>query len=374
MSTEPTVAPPTVRAFSRAADLPRADWAELLRPEDLFLGERWLAVAERTAGCPMSYLLLDEDGRTVAGLATALADDTAPWVLGRPDTLLQAGAEAGREGAAEILSALPASPAESLLPTLVCGGRHMGRSRVPRLAGTGRDQVEALVAEAERLAAEQGAASVAYPFVEDGDTLLRQILDERGYVHHDSGRYSSLRVGPGGFDDYLTLVSARRRRRILTERRRVREAGIELRIEPLSADLVPRLGALEAQLMAKYGHTWTAGQTEQVLHEMIAAFGADAQVALAVGDGDIRGFGTLLRFGTHWYARQAGFDYAYQDRLPLYFETLYYFPVEAAARLGIEAIHYGLGSEEAKLSRGCTAETQYSYLLPLNRPSRNTHV
>jgi hypothetical protein len=370
MSTERT----TLRAFSQAADIPRRDWAELLRPEDLYLGERWLAVAERTAGCPMRYLLLDEDGTSVAGLATALADDSAPWVLGRPDTLLESSAKDGREGAGEILADLPASPAESLLPALVCGGRHMGRSRVPRRPGTGRAQVEVLVAEAERLAAEQGAASVAYPFVEEGDTLLRQVLAERGYLCHESGRYSSLRVGPGGFDDYLTLVSARRRRRILTERRRLSEAGIELRIEPLRAELIPRLGQLEAQLMAKYGVAWTAGQTEQVLHEMLAAFGADVQVALASGDGDVRGFATLVQFGNHWYARQGGFDYAYQDKLPLYFETVYYFPVEAAARLGIEAIHYGLGSEEAKLSRGCTAEPQYAYLLPLARPSRNTHV
>ncbi|PKT69321.1 GNAT family N-acetyltransferase [Streptomyces populi] len=370
MSTDRT----TVRAFSRAADVPRAPWAALLRPEDLYLGERWLAVAERTAGCPMRYLTLDDgEGRSVAGLATALAGDDAPWVLGRPDTLLEFSAKDGREGAAEILAGLPAGPAESLLPALVCGGRHMGRSRVPRLPGTGRAEVEALVAEAERHAAEQGAASVAYPFVEEGDTLLRQVLADRGYLCHESGRYSSLRVGEGGFEDYLGLVSARRRRRILTERRRIQEAGIELRIEPLSAGIVPRLGELEAQLMAKYGVAWTAGQTEQVLHEMLAAFGTDAQVVLAVGDGDVRGFATLLQFGNHWYARQGGFDYAYQDRLPLYFETVYYFPVEAAARRGIEAIHYGLGSEEAKLSRGCTAESQYSYLLPLARPSRNTH-
>ncbi|MER6343559.1 GNAT family N-acetyltransferase [Streptomyces sp. NPDC001595] len=363
-STQPT----TLRVFSRAADLPREAWAGLLRPEDLFLGDRWLEVAERTAGCPMRYLLLDRAGETVAGLATALADDTAPWVLGRPDTMLEAAAADGREGAAEVLAALPGPAADSLLPTLVCGGRHMGRSRVPRRPDTGRAEVEALVARAEELAAEQGARSVAFPFVEDGDTVLRQVLRERGYLVHEAGRYSSLTVDARGFDGYLErLSSAKRRRRVLAERRRIAAAGVELRLAPLSAELIPRLGELEEQLMGKYGVTWTAAQTEQVLREMLAEYGSDARVVLAEAEGGIRGFATLLHFRGHWYARQTGFDYDYQQRhnLALYFETVYYFPVEAAARLGIEAVHYGLGSEEAKASRGCTAETHHAHLLPL---------
>ncbi|MFE4974502.1 GNAT family N-acetyltransferase [Kitasatospora sp. NPDC056651] len=352
---------------AESAEVARRGWAELLRPEDLYLGERWLKVAERTAGCPMRYLLHDEDGVPTAGLATALADATAPWVLGRPDTLLGFSAEAGRPGAAEILAALPGPPADSLLPTLVCGGRHMGRSRVVTRAGTGRAAIEALVARAEELAAEQGAASVAFPFVEEGDAPLRAVLEARGYLRHESGRYSTLAVGPGGFEEYLTGFSGTRRRSVQAERRRIRAAGVELRIEPLSAGLVPRLGELEAQLMAKYGITWTAAQTEEVLGEMLAAFGEDVLVVLAEADGAIRGFATLLEFRGHWYARQSGFDYAYQSekKLALYFETVYYFPVEAAARRGIGAIQFGLGSEDTKLSRGCTAETQYGYLLPL---------
>ncbi|MFJ2744722.1 GNAT family N-acetyltransferase [Streptomyces sp. NPDC087440] len=360
----------SLHEHSRAADLPRAQWAALLRPEDLFLAERWLEVAERTAGCPMRYLLLEQDGRVAAGLATALADHTAPWVFGRPDTMLETAAKDGRDGAAEVLAALPGPAAEALLPTLVCGGRHMGRSRVPRRAGTGRAEVEALVARAEELAAAEGARSVAFPFVEDGDTVLREVLGERGYLVHEAGRFSSLTVDAGGFDTYLErLSSGKRRRRVLAERRRIAAAGVELRLAPLSPELIPALASLEEQLMGKYGATWTAAQTEQVLREMLTGYGADAQVVLAEADGKIRGFATLLHHQGHWYARQTGFDYDYQQRhnLALYFETVYYFPVEAAARLGIGAIHYGLGSEAAKASRGCTAETQHAHLLPLPR-------
>ncbi|MEU6440356.1 GNAT family N-acetyltransferase [Streptomyces sp. NPDC047046] len=357
-----------LHTFHQAAEVPRAGWSALLRAEDLYLGARWLEVAERTAGCPMHYFVLNgDDGTPVAGLATALADERAPWVLGRPDTLLRFSADDDREGAADVLAALSAPPAEALLPSLVCGGRHMGRSRVPLATGAGRAETEKLVEQAQEFAARHGARSVAFPFVEESDVLLRDVLERRGYLRHASGRYSSLRLPSGGFDAYLATLSGKRRRTLPVERRKIRAAGVTLRVEPLSASWIPRLGELEAQLMAKYGVTWQAAQTEQVLHEMLGTFGEDAQIVLAEGDGDIRGFATLLRHRDHWFARQSGFDYAYQGNLPLYFETVYYYPVEVAERFGIKAIHYGLGTEEAKRSRGCVAETQYAYLLPLDR-------
>ncbi|MEV6394800.1 GNAT family N-acetyltransferase [Streptomyces sp. NPDC051907] len=369
-----------LRETTRVDDVLALGWEDLLRSEDLFLGGDWLRVAQQTAGAPMRYLALCEpDGERAAraggpdaALATALATEESPWVLGRPDTLLQFSAEAERDGAAELLAALPGTPAQALLPSLVCGGRHMGRSRVLRAPAAGRAAAERLVARAEEIAAEHGAASVAFPFVEGGDELLREILAARGYRSHLSGRYSSLPLTPEGFEGYLLRLSAKRRRRVRTERRKIAEAGVEMRLEPLRPELIPRLGLLEEQLMAKYGIAWKAAQTEEVLRETAANFGDDALVTLAVGDGEIRGFGTLLRFRDHWYARQAGFDYAYQQRLALYFETLYYFPVDKAAEHGVTAIHYGLGSEEAKLSRGCAAEDQFAYVLRL-QPEETPH-
>ncbi|MFF1718354.1 GNAT family N-acetyltransferase [Streptomyces sviceus] len=369
MSTERS----TLHTYAHAADIPQDAWTGLLRPQDLYLDGRWLRVAERTAACPMRYALLHRGGTLVAGLATALADETASWVLARPDTLLEFSAKDGRPGAEDILRELPGSPADTMLPALVCGGRHMGRSRVAARGGVTHAEVAALVDWAEELAAEQGAASVAYPFVEESDTVLRQVLSERGYLSHESGRYSTLAVPPGGFDDYLRRMTAHRRNRVLSERRRIGEAGVRMRIEPLRAELFPRLGELEHQLMRKYGVAWSPEQTAEVLGEMLVEFGEGVRVVQAEADGELRGFATILQFRGHWYARQSGFDYAYQDRLgklPLYFETVYYFPVEEAARLGVSTIHYGLGSESAKLSRGCTAEPQYSYLLPVGPPGK----
>lgn len=74
------------------------------------------------------------------------------------------------------------------------------------------------------------------------------------------------------------------------------------------------------------------------------------------------GFVILLHRSGRWSARQVGFDYDMKGNLPLYFETLFYGPVEAAASMGIQRIDFGLGSEEAKVSRGCIAHTQRTWL------------
>ncbi|MEV6843672.1 GNAT family N-acetyltransferase [Actinoplanes sp. NPDC051411] len=362
-----TRAPSGLSEVDRAQDAVRQGWDELVGPDDVFLGSRWLEVAERTAGARMRYLLCDGPDGPVAALATALATEESPWVLGRPDTLLGFSAEQDRPGARDVLAAL--GPAGRLLPSLVCGGRHMGRSRVLRRAGLtearAAELVTGLVSRAERIAAESGARSVAFPFVDERDVLLRRVLDGRGYLAHQSGRYSRLPIETDGFDGLLRRLSPKRRRRVLAERRHVAAAGVTTRIVPLDPGLIPRLGALEEQLMRKYGLSWTADQTAATLHEMLAAFGDDLQVCLAYGDGEVRGFGTLLRHQDQWYARQAGFDYDYQGSLPLYFEVLYYRPAEAAPGLGITGIHYGMGSEEAKRSRGCLADDQIAYLLPV---------
>ncbi|MFC7760326.1 GNAT family N-acetyltransferase [Catellatospora bangladeshensis] len=84
--------------------------------------------------------------------------------------------------------------------------------------------------------------------------------------------------------------------------------------------------------------------------------------------GEVRGFALILRHHDTWYARQTGYDYAYQQRTgaPLYFELLYYRLVEEAAAAGVRAIHYGLGSADTKRSRGCTSSEQRCHLLFLS--------
>jgi uncharacterized protein len=353
-----------------AADVPDGAWDALLGPDDLFLSARWLRVVEGTAGVPVGYLLQDTTQGITGGLATAVAHESVPWLSGRPDTLLERCVREKLPGAAEVRGALPPDLTATLMPALVCGGRHLGRTRVlmrddmADAAARLHDIVEA----AERLGRERGARCAAFLYVDERDSALREVLGERGYVSHLSGYYSWLPVPPSGLAGYLDTLSAHRARRIRAERRHVKAAGVGTSIEPLSSGLIPRMAELETALLNKYGMAWSPEQSASIFGRILDVFGGDAVVSTARLGGALLGFGLLLRHGDQWYAHRAGFDYAARGSLPLYFEVLYYHPIEVAAAVGITTIHYGTGSAEAKRSRGCLAAEQFAYVSLLHRP------
>lgn len=353
----------------RIADIPAALWDGLAGDHDFFLSHRWTSVVEATGKVDTRYVVLpDADGRPVAAVSMALADAGVPWTLVRPDTVLTSGAEQGLPGAAELLASLPGEPADALLPGVVAGGRHVGGTRLLLAPGAGAAEVTELLDRTEEWARSRGARSVSFLYTDETDTPLTEALRARGYGVAEAGRYSRLDVPEGGFEAYLERFSSHRRRRMRAERRALDAAGVEHVLGPLADFPLPRLAELEAELFAKYGlGHWKPAQSQEVLERTLSVFGADAFVSATVADGEVRGFGLLTARGSCWYALRAGFDYAFQEpaKLPLYYETLYYRVIEHAAANGIRTVHYGLGSEDAKRSRGCTATTQHSYVLPL---------
>ncbi|GHH00379.1 GNAT family N-acetyltransferase [Streptomyces rubradiris] len=362
--------PHGVHAADRAADLPCEGWDALAGPGDLFLTCRWLHVAEATAGVPMTYLWTERDGAPVAALATALATPSVPWALGRPDVVLDNSAQAGLPGAAAFRAGLGADATAALLPTLLAGGRHLGNTRLLCGLSATEDDMARLVAAAETLARRAGAASVCFLYLGDtaeSDRCLGKLLTARGYESFTSGQYSTLRVPEDGYEGYLAALPRKRRVSVAAERRRIRAAGVRTTLEPLAAADLARFAALEAELLRKYGIAWAPDQSLPLLHQVRDLFGDDAFAMVARADGEIRGFTLVLRHGTDWYARQTGYDYAYQrsSGLPLYFELVYYRLLEEAAAAGVSTLHYGLGSTDTKRSRGCVAADQLARVLRL---------
>jgi predicted N-acyltransferase len=355
------------QCFDHAADLPAAQWSRLLGPHDFFLSPAWLRVIEASAGVPMRYLLLHCGGDPIAALSTALADGDVSWALGRPDAVLARCEREGRPGAAAVRAMLPNADLDTLLPSLVCGGRHLGRNRVLTVDAADVRVLDTMVTAAEKLAADFGAASTAYLYVDQTDRALRSVLDERGYVSFESGEVSALAVPPDGFEGYLHKLTGHRRRRVLAERRACAAAGIETRIEPLAAALIPRLAELETQLYHKYGaRHWRPQHSERALSTILDEFAGAALVSVARAAGAVRGFGLILPFEGSWLVHRSGFDYGYQGRLPLYFETLFYHPLDAAAAMRIGMLQFGTGSADTKRSRGCHVSAQRGYLRMLS--------
>lgn len=360
-----------IRSVPDAAALPDAGWNQLLGVEDFFQTPRWLAVQERNSGTTMDFLVRHRDGAPVAGLVTAWADTSVPWLLARPDAMLERALEEGSPEASACLAGPARGDASSLLPSLVCGGRHLGRTRALAGPAAQPSDLEALVRHAEELAEDRRAASVCFPHVDVRDTDLVALLERRGYLRHTSAHYAWLPIPPGGFDQFLAEMSKHRRRRVRLERRALAEAGVEVQLEPLTMALAPRLGELDCNLLRKYGNPATPEHSAGLLRWIAEVMGDDVLVSVARQRGSIIGFGMVLRSRArgqeHWFGHRAGFDYAAQGKLPLYYDVLYYRVLEAAAQAGATVLHAGIGSVEAKLARGCLASEEHSYLLRIPR-------
>jgi uncharacterized protein len=359
----------TVRVLGadHADELPAPLWDALVRDEDFFLSHEWMSVVEATGGVPTRYFLLTgTDGRPRAALSMALADASAPWTLGRPDTVLRSSVEQGLPGAADLLGTLPAP----LLPAVVAGGRHVGNTRMLLSPEADGADINLLIDCAKAWAAEHRAKLLCFLYADEMERALASALIAQGFRKATSGRFSRLLLSDGGFAAYLDRFSAHRRRRILAERRALRAAGVRTTLSPLGEFQIARLAELETQLYHKYGIThWRAELSENFLQTMFSVLGERALVSAAAADGEIYGFGLFAARGSCWHALRSGFDYTLQGRLPVYFEALYYSIVEQAAEHGIRMVQYGLGSEHAKASRGCISTDQYSFVLPLAPPN-----
>lgn len=252
--------------------VPVHDWDALASPGDFFQSSRWLAVLEATSGARIRYLL---DGSLDGGLVTAVATRSAPWLSGRPDTLLERGVRERWPGSSELRATLPADLAAALLPGMVCGGRHLGRTRPLLRPGPGEphERIDRLVAAAERLACESGVRSISFLYVDEHDRALREVLARRGYRSHESGRYSWLPVPAGGLEEHLASLSAHRARRIRAERRQLAAAGVRSTVEPLTDQVIARLADLETQLLRKHGLNWSSAQSAAILARVLETMG-----------------------------------------------------------------------------------------------------
>lgn len=347
-----------VRVVDTVAQVPPDGWAALVGPEELYAGIAWMRMLEATSGTSMHYLLAYDGAELVAGLPTARAHATAPWRSGRPDALLERCVSERRLGAADVRARLPEDLTATVLPGLVCGGRYLGRNRLPA-----RDAVAVaeLVGVAEGLARGERLRSISFLYVDEHDQPLRGVLEERGYHRYVSAQYHVLPVPPDGYPGYLRGFSGHRRRRIDTDRRRLREAGAQVGIEPLTGDVVPRLAELESELLSRYGFPWTPALSEPIFARIHADFGDSALLSTVRLGGRLTGFALIVPRGRTWYAHRAGFDYAANGPLPVYFDVTYNNPVEHAAAHGVTAIHYGTGSDATKESRGCATTVQYAF-------------
>ena len=336
-----------LRLLRRIADCPAADWdrcadpAAAGRPDDPFVTHGFLSALEasgsvdpRAGWTPLHMLAEDAAGRVVAALPLYVKDHgRGEFVF--DDAWAMALERAGGRYYPKLLGAVPFTPVTGRR-ILVAAGEPDWRREVTgavfdRLAG---------------LAGELGVASAHVNFCtgEEWETGAA-----RGWLRREGLQLHWRNRGYGSFDEFLAELSARKRKQLRRERRRVQESG--LRIETLAGDSLREAhwdalwqfyqdtGARNwgsPYLTRDFFHRVQAGLRRHVV--LFLAFDGSRPVA-----GALHFRGREVLYGRYWGC---------VEQVPcLHFELCYYRAVEYAITEGLARVEAGAGGGH-KIARG----------------------
>lgn len=325
---------PEARIHRALTDIRAADWDALHDGRNPFLAHAFLAGLE-TTGClrpdwgwtPCHVALWDGDALLAAAPGYLKENSHGEFVFDH--AWAHAYAQHGLDYYPKWLGAVPYSP--------VTGPRLLAREPALRAA---------LLAAVTQLAAQAGLSSAHVNFHDAADApafaadwLPRQ--DVQYHWHNTAGWRS--------FDDFLAAMDHRHRKNIRQERRKVRDAGICLRIvhgdEASDAELAAMHG-FYLQTFADYGNS--PALTLQFLHHLARAMPRQLVIVLAERESKAIAGALCLRGGDTLYGRYWG---ALEQHPGLHFETCYYQGIDYCLREGLARFEPGAQGRH-KIARG----------------------
>ncbi|MDO0924223.1 GNAT family N-acetyltransferase [Streptomyces sp. TG1A-8] len=352
-----------VSLHSTSRQLPAGDWDSLTVDATIYSSSGFLKVREEELpeGAHGHYLLArDAGGAAVSGLE-AYSFRTPPHVLYTPADLLTGLVPGERHHRV------------ATNPLAFGSGWSEFRGQLPRRADVSAADreaaVRALTAEAMRFAGANGASVLAYYYLprEQALEVARAHAGDGAVVRfHDVE--TSLPLGLWDtFDDYRAWLPARRRQRALRELRLFQESDRIVK-EYRLPEAVKEMAPLNSALMQRHGHTAFDEERVATVYERQGRFLGD-QSSLLMAEDAGRPVGCVLRYRQHdmLYGRVAGFDYS-ASNLADYFNLVFYHPITTGAGRSVRAIHLGLGTFHAKMSRGAQPTPLYSVLVGVDRP------
>ncbi|WP_459948829.1 GNAT family N-acetyltransferase [Denitratisoma sp. agr-D3] len=203
-----------------------------------------------------------------------------------------------------------------------------------------------LIRAALAATADWGASSwhVAFPRDEDADQLA-----QAGLLIQPQVQFQWFNRGYADFDDFLASFAADKRRKVKADRRKAREAGVQL--QRLAGHEVPdllwhRLHQLYADTFLRYGnHPAISAECFAAMGETM---GEAMQLFVANRDGRAVAVAICFRSNDTLYGRYWG---AAEDVPGLHFELCYYQGIEYCIGQGLTRFEPGAGGEH-KIARG----------------------
>jgi uncharacterized protein len=329
----------TTDAIGRLADLPSGDWDSLGTAGNPFLSHAFLEALEAhdcvgtESGWEPCHLLLRDAAGGLAGAvpryrkAHSWGEFVFDW------SWAQSYARAGLAYYPKQLAAVPYTP--------VTGPRLLVRP--------GPGAAQARQALADRLiesAVESGVSGVHVNFTTPEDQVA---LEAAGFLRREDCRFLWRNRGYRDFEDFLDGFRTDKRKKVRRERRRVAEAGIEMRSlagERLDDALWQRVFAFSERTFLRHGngHYLTA----RFLAEVARRRPGTVVVKLAERAGEPVAAAVFMQGGSTLYGRYWG---AASHEDCLHFEACYYQGIEHCIAAGLEIFDPGTQGEH-KLARG----------------------
>ncbi len=323
---EPELVARIARSF---ADVEAEQWDRLAGGNDPFLTHRFLSWLEQSesvgdaSGWTPLPILAERDG-TVIGAAPAYLKVHSQGEYVFDQGWADAWHRAGRSYYPKLQVAVPFTPVPG-----------------PRLLG----DREAVLSAIEALTDQNDLSSAHVTFCDSGDL---EAGARRGWLRHDGIQFHWFNRDYAGFDDFLAVLSSRKRKAIRKERAAAC-AGL---------DIVTLRGTeIEPHHMAAMWHFYQDtgsrkwGQpylTRAWFDGVVAAMGDALVLILALRDGQpiagaLNFVGSEALYGRYWGCTE--------DRRFLHFELCYYQAIDAAIERGLARVEAGAQGPH-KLARG----------------------
>jgi uncharacterized protein len=324
---------PVLKIIEDLADIPAAEW-DALAGGDPFISHAYL-YALQESGCATAqfgwqaqFITLWQDGRLLGAMPLYLKMNSYG-----EHVFDFAWADAYRQNGLryypKLVCTVPFTP--------VTGARLLASSDEAR---------KLLLNAALDLARDAGVSSLHCLFLNEADARVAQ---DAGMMLRQDVQFHWHNPGYRDFEDYLAALSRDKRKRIKQERRKVREAGIELQC-------VTGEHATREQwtfFASCYAHTRQMHHSPPALNEDFfrrigAARPQHTLLVIASREGKMIASALDLFTGDTLYGRSWG---AFEFHPGLHFEACYYQAIEFCIARGIATFEGGAGGEH-KLARG----------------------
>ena len=330
---------PAARIHRALSELPAADWDALHDGRNPFITHAFLSGMEST-GClrpdwgwtPCHLGLWEGEALVAAAPGYLKANSHGEFVFDH--AWAHAYARHGLDYYPKWLCAVPYSP--------VTG---------PRLLARDADARRLLPAAIAGFAGHGGLSSAHVNFHGDvDDAAFDADAEGAGWLLREDLQYHwRNEAGWRDFDDFLAAMDHKHRKNIRQERRKVREAGIALRVvhgDEASADDLATMHRFYLATFADYGNS--PALTLAFLQHLARAMPRQLVLILAERDGGPIAGALCLRGGDTLYGRYWGAS----ERHPgLHFEACYYQGIDYCLREGLRQFEPGAQGEH-KIARG----------------------